>query len=402
MAMPIQTGVGVSTEKDPLLAVREAVRAASLNIRSEKIDLAILFSTPEFASTLTLKTISSILGENTPIIGCSGFAVISPAGIIRRGIAILLLELPAGVYLHSACVKESKAESGISLGEILGKKLLSGSKGMVRDLGIIFPGANLQEDPSLIYGLQEILGKSFPLISASASDIMKSQKTCLYFNQEMFTDGANGLLFGGKLDFGLGIRHGWHPLGKPRYITRCSANTVHEIDRQPAANIYKEYFACDLAELRKKLKYISLLYPIGVFLNEEEEYLLRSLRQIKDDGALVFQGNIPQNSLIRLMIGSKESCLNATKRAAEEARKNKNVNFVLVFNAVSRYIFLRRDAHKEIEILKENLPKDTPIIGLYTYGEEAPLRAISYHGQTYFHNQTVTVLAVAAKEKIIN
>jgi len=35
-----------------------------------------------------------------------------------------------------------------------------------------------------------------------------------------------------------------------------------------------------------------------------------------------------------------------------------------------------------------------PIIGFYTYGEQAPLKAISYHGHAYSHNQTIAVLAL--------
>jgi hypothetical protein len=69
-------------------------------------------------------------------------------------------------------------------------------------------------------------------------------------------------------------------------------------------------------------------------------------------------------------------------------------NFLLVFDSVSRYVLLRRDVARELEIIKEGFGNNTPIIGLYTYGEQAPLRAINYQGQAYFHNQTVTILNI--------
>ena len=94
---------------------------------------------------------------------------------------------------------------------------------------------------------------------------------------------------------------------------------------------------------------------------------------------------------------TKESCLQATQQAAEEVKiglRNQPPNFILVFDSISRYILLGRQAHREIEIIKESLGQDTPLLGIYTYGEQAPLKAIGYHGRAYFHNQTVAILAI--------
>ena len=187
------------------------------------------------------------------------------------------------------------------------------------------------------------------------------------------------------------------PLGKPRYVTKSSGNTVYEIDGVPAVNMYQEYFAFDLNRLRRELKRISVLYPMGIHLIGEEEYLLRNILSIEADGALVFQGNVPEGSPVRLMIGTKESCLTATLRAAEEVKKGllgRPCNFVLVFESVSRYILLGRQANKELDIIKETLGKDTPVIGIYTFGEQAPLKSINYQGKAYFHNQTISILGI--------
>jgi hypothetical protein len=319
----------------------------------------------------------------------------------------MLFSFSEDVDCSIACVKDIKTKTALSAGRELGAKLLSGFKAVRRDLSIIFSDGLMQEGSNLIYGLQERLGKSFPLVGASASDNLRLLKTHLYFNQEIFSDAACGMLWGGKLNFGLGIKHGWKPLGKPRRITKSSGNIVYEIDDASAAKIYEEYLACDLTRLKKELKYISIFYPIGIYLPGEEEYLLRNILSIKDDGSLVFQGDVPQDSLIRLMIGTRESCLAATQQAVDEAKKGlshptmdlkkrKIKNFVLVFDSISRYILLRRDANKELQIIKEALGKDIPIIGIYTYGEQAPLRATSYQGRAYFHNQTIAILALQA------
>jgi hypothetical protein len=194
-------------------------------------------------------------------------------------------------------------------------------------------------------------------------------------------------------------------LGKPRTITKSGGNIIYEIDGEPAVKIYEEYLARGLSELQKEIRRISILYPIGMYLAGEQEYLLRNILSIENNGSLRPQGNVIEGSTIRLMIGTKESCLNATRQALNGAKKilfapiveitkSEIKNFVFVFDSVSRYMLLRREANQELEIIKEGFGKDTPIIGLYTYGEQAPLKAISYQGQSYFHNQTIAVLNI--------
>lgn len=401
----MDVGIGLSKNKDPILAAKEAVRLAQINIRSSaKINLAIVFGSIELSSANLLQTISNSL-DNIPIIGCSGGVIISNQGITKHGVAIMLLSLPEEVYFNTAYVSQIKSKTSLSAGKELGDKLLYAFQGVRRDLSVILLDGLMGDSSSLISGLQEGLGRSFPFVGGLASDNLRFLKTHLYFNQEVLTDAACGILWGGKLTFGLGIKHGWKPLGKPRYVTKSSGNIIYEIDNAPAANVYAEYLACDWNKLKKELKYISVLYPVGIYLPGEEEYLLRNISSIEEGGALVFRGNVPEASQIRLMIGTKESCLAATQEAADEAKKDLATQalglkkgprnkFVLVFDSISRYILLRRDAHKELDIIKEKLGRQTPILGLYTYGEQAPLRAVNYRGQTYFHNQTISILII--------
>ena len=394
--MSIQVGIGISAEKDPLRAAQDAVRQAKINIETQKIDLAIVFSSLEFAYSAVQKTVSNLVGPVT-IVGCSSLAVFTRQGIFKHAIAIMLLSFPEEVSFNTACVKDISAKSTVLAGVELGEKLLSGFRNVRRDFSVILSDGLIHEGFGLLEGLQERLGRSFPLAGASTCDNLAVKKSYIYFDGEVFSDAACGILWGGKLNFGLGIKHGWKPLGKPRIVTKSSANVVYEIDGLPAATIYKEYFASDTNQLRSELKRISVFYPIGIYLPGEEEYLLRNILSIEDSGALVFQGDVPADSQIRLMIGTKESCLAATEQAIEEVKTgfgDRACNFVFVFDSVSRYILLGREAHKELEIIKQRLGKDIPIIGIYTYGEQAPLRAINYQGRTYFHNQTIAILGI--------
>lgn len=392
----INIGMGFSRIKDTAKAVKESAAQALSGIGQRKIDLAVIFTSIEHAYYTTIKSLARCLGP-MPTIGCSAAAIISDEGVSKTGVAILLLSFPKTIYLNTAFVKDIRAKGAFYAGKELGEKLLCEFSGVRRDMAIIFSDGLLEDNSSFIHGLQEKLGASFPLIGASASDNLQFNRTFVYSNQDVTGDAVSGIIWGGKLHFGWGIKHGWKPIGKPRYVTKAAANVVYEIDRLPAVNIYEEYLARNLSELKKELKRVSIFYPIGIYTRGEKEYLLRNVRSIGEDGSLIFQGDVPENSLIRLMIGTKESCLNATRQAADEIKRDfsaKRFDFAFVFDSVSRYILLGRDAHKELEIIKKTLG-NIPIFGIYTYGETAPLRAINYQGKTYFHNQTIAILGVA-------
>ncbi len=279
----------------------------------------------------------------------------------------------------------------------MGEKLVSKFSGVTRDFGLIFYDGLMAENWNFITGLQEKLGISFPLIAAAASDNLEFAKTSVFHNDRILQDAASGIVFGGKIMCGFGVEHGWNPIGKPRTVTKSIHNVVYEIDGVSATNVYEDYFACDLERLKKETRRISILYPIGMPLPDEKEILLRNILSIENNGSLIFQGNVPEGSSIRLMIGTKESCLEATKKAAISAQQRllgSPCSLVFVFDSMSRNALLGRDAKKEIQIIREVFGPDVPIIGACTFGEQAPLESINYKGKTYLHNQTITVLAI--------
>ena len=119
--------------------------------------------------------------------------------------------------------------------------------------------------------------------------------------------------------------------------------------------------------------------------------------EVDKQGSLICQADIPNNTKVRLMMGTKDSALNASIQALWEAkdavRKNKLV-FALIFDSLSRLKLLGRNAQKESGYIKEQL-KDIPFLGVYTYAEIAPLRALDYAGESYLHNESINVITFA-------
>jgi len=392
----MEISFGISQAKEHIQAVNEAVGHALIGLKNTPPSLAIIFTSSEFAHPLVLKATNNLLGE-IPIIGSSSQGIITNKGIFNYGFAILLVSLSTQTFFNTASVKNIDKESSLAAGENLATSLLYGFKNVHRSLSIIFSDKLITDGTNLINGVQEGLGRSFPLIGASSADNFAAQKTFQYINNELLSGSCSGILFGGKFNFGFGVKHGWLALGKMRIATESNNNVIHQIDGVPAAKLYEDYFAKDIMGLAKELHKISISYPIGVYLPGEKEYLLRNIVSIKDDGSLVTRGDIPQGSKIRLMVSTKESRLGAVSQACQEAQKNLaglKAKFVIVFDSAARSLLLGRQNQAELEVIKEEFGKDTPIIGMYTNGEQAPLKSINYLGRTYFHNQSINIIAI--------
>lgn len=394
--MSFKAVVGKSQKKDLLEAIREATHSCLLQLSNQEASLAIVFSSPQFAVPSLLKNIRLSLKSDLPIIGCSGMNIITCEGAQKEGLVLMLLA-SSRAKISCGSITISKDRGAYLCGEELGSQLLSSVKGYRREICFLLSDGLLEETSNLIKGLQNTLGKSFPFIGGGASDNLKFKQTSQYHNENILNKAAVAALFTGKLNYGIGIRHGWKPLGKIRTITDSQANVLKKIDGQKASHLYEDYFAKTLSELKKEILHINILYPIGIYLQGENEYLLRNVISLNDDGSIITQGDIPQGSSIRLMIGTKESCLDAARQAALQVKTslhNKQIDFAIVISSASRARLLGRNTDLEIKTIKEILGQDIPLAGFYSYGEFAPLGSMNYYGQTYLHNQAIAVLGV--------
>lgn len=397
--MGFKVAVGRSQSRDILEAVREAARSClSQGITIPEIHLAIVFTTPTFAIQSLPKNILLALDASLPLIGCSAVNVIAPEGVQKEGLVLMLLSLPSAKISYGSVDLTQHKDAFLS-GQELGSYLLSGVKGLRRELCLMLSDGLCENIPGVIKGLQNALGRSFPFIGAGASDNFKFKQSAQFCNDTILYKGTVAALFTGKLNYAIGIRHGWKPLGKIHTITESYANSIKKIDGKKAGFLYEDYFAKTLTELKKELLHINILYPIGMYLEGENEYLLRNVISINDDGSLITQGDVPQGSSIRLMIGTKESALEAARQAAAQVKtsmRNKNIDFALVMSSASRARLLGRNLDAEIQAIKEILGPEVPLAGFYSYGEYAPLGSISYYGQTYLHNQTIAIVGAGS------
>ena len=392
----LKVAVGKSQKKDISEAVEEATRSCLLRLPAQEASLALVFSTPSFSTAALLKKVKFALKPDCPLLGCSGMRIITPEGTQGEGLVLMLIALPKA-KISCGAIKLTPDDDAYLAGQGLGTKLISNVKEYRRELCLMFSDGLSEATSRLMEGLQNILGKSFPFIGGGASDDLRFKQTFQFYNEHILNKSAVAALFAGKLTYAIGIRHGWKPLGKIRVITDSNANVIKKIDGRKASELYEDYFAKGLAELKKEILPINALYPIGMYLQGEKEYLLRNVITLNDDGSIVTQGGVPRGSAIRLMIGTKESCLEAAAQAAlqvKAALRDKPIGLAIIISSASRAYLLGKNIDAEIKAVKTVLGPDIPLAGFYSYGQYAPLGSLSYYGQTYLHNQTIAILGI--------
>ncbi|MCM8778584.1 MAG: FIST C-terminal domain-containing protein [Candidatus Omnitrophica bacterium] len=399
--MSLKVGIGQSKNPVSFSAGKEAVKLALRDLKTDNPHLAFAFISATYDQEKAIEGIKSLLGE-TPLVGSSTAGEITPWGTTKHSLVVVVLksdELMFSLGWGEGINHDSRG-AGHKSALIANRKFLEtlSPEEFRRKVFMIFPDGLTGNCADVLRGIQEILGRSFPIVGGSSGDDFLFQKTYQYCQKLILTGSIVGVLMGGNLSFGIGSRHGWKPLGKPRRVTKAIANIIYEIDHQPAVSLYEEYFGEEVMELKTEpLASMAILYPLGMVVPGEEEYLLRNPTTITEEGALVCGAEIPEGEEVRLMIGNKETLIEAASHAALTALKNlqgAKAKLVVTFSSISRNKLLGRYTDNEIDAVQEIFGKGVPIVGFYTYGEQAPLTSEINIGQTYFQNASFTLLAM--------
>lgn len=388
--MSIDMGIGVSSEADVYAAGQQAARQVVAHLGGARPDLTLVFASLRFADPRMLRGVRSIT-DNARLIGCTDAGGIGTPGSFRRSVTVIGLKGKNG------------ARFVVSLGRDLSKALeattdevcavFQASDRQEAKALLVFPDGLTVSGSDLLRRLQSRLGR-VPIVGGSAADDFLFQRTFQFFDEQILTDSIPAALLCGDIAVGVGVYHGWVPLGRPRRVTKAIGNTVYQLDQRPAISIYEDYLGGRREEWTEDpLAQMAMTYPLGVLIPGETEYLLRDALRLGPDGALICTADLPEGSEVRLMIGEQESALEAARHAARQAIEHLgevHLKGALVFCSVARQKVLGGEYHGEVDVIRDALGgSGVRLGGFYTYGEHAPVS-----GENRFHNESVVVMAM--------
>jgi hypothetical protein len=219
---------------------------------------------------------------------------------------------------------------------------------------------------------------------------------------EVFTSGVVAAALGSHAPFGVGVGHGWLPVGAPMLATASAGNVVRELDGRPALGVYLGRLeqlgvTAPWEVLRspgwdaRVFAQVAALHPLG--LTRRHGHQIRSvLGGDAATGSLVCAAEVPPAAVVSVMTGDTESVLSGTDEACRSARAGLGGQpplGLVTFNCIARRSILgEAGAVLEADHIAAHA-EGAVVGGVYSFGEFART-----HGLPGFHNKTLAVLAV--------
>ena len=253
---------------------------------------------------------------------------------------------------------------------------------------LILSDGSLVNGSDLVDGLNESLKDKILITGGLAGDGAEFVSTLTGLNNKP----EEGLIvaigfYGKNLIVKNGSEAGWEIFGVEKSITKSEANKLYELNNQNCLDMYKRY----LGDASSKLPSAALNFPLAVLLPGNSKTVVRTILAIsEEEKSMTFAGNMPEGSIVRFMKTNFNSLIASAATAAEKTIENnkKEPDFALLVSCVGRKIVLGTRTQEEVDAVNQIFNENTPMLGLYSYGEIAPL---ANEKETALHNQTMTI-----------
>ncbi len=223
---------------------------------------------------------------------------------------------------------------------------------------------------TLLESLYEVFGGHYQYIGGGAGSLSFVQKPCLFSNQGLRMDCAQLTCI--ELPLSIGIEHGWHKFAGPFFVTGAYNNTITTLDYQPAFEVYRQVVEADSGKRFADGEFfdIAKAYPFGLERLSSDVVVRDPL--FVDGNKLICVGEVPANHIIYILKGEPDDLLAASHACANTAIQTQNPPVLaLLFDCISRTLFLQERFAEEVDNICSKLPAGTPLIGVLSLGEIA-------------------------------
>ena len=381
-------GVGESRATDATAAGREAATAATTG---DDARLVVVFASETYDLPALLSAIRAVCGADVPLVGCSTAGEISGGGPGDAGVVVTCFGGPG--FSISTSLATSASSDLRGAGAAAAACLADVTASEHRVLLLLTDGL-AGDQQEIVRGAHSVAGGGVPLVGGCAGDDLRMARTLQFFGNEIVTDAVVAAAVASDGPLGIGVRHGWRPVGETMLVTSSSGNRVFELDDQPALDMYFQRLGVpdDARVDAAAFTRFALTHPLGLNARGSEHHVRFIGDANFEDRSLGCIAAVPQGSLVRIMEGDAESVLDATDAACADALAPLGGTAplgLLAFDCIARRGVLGDDGIRtEVERISQT-GHGAPVAGFYTYGEIARTR-----GTSGFHNQTLVVLAV--------
>ncbi len=251
---------------------------------------------------------------------------------------------------------------------------------------------------ALVDGIATTAGSSVPITGGLAGDGDRFGTTWVLDQGVCRPDRVVAVgLYGDELEISSGSEGGWGIFGPARTVTRSAGNVLHELDGQPALELYKRY----LGELSSQLPASALLFPLAIRPPSGGDPLVRTVLAVDEEQqSMTFAGDIPEGWHAQLMRSSADRLVDGAGEAGAQCAAGSSgagAALHLAVSCVGRRLVLGQRTEEELDATIDALPAGSELIGFYSYGEIAP----GARGSADLHNQTMTLTSLSERSSTL-
>ncbi len=384
-------GCGISLAGDTDQAATESVRAALDGRAPTGNDLVLVFPTSHYEPQRFLDAAVRAAGP-AQVVGCTSYAAFTAEAHVTQG--AVAAYLPAAELSFGIAAEGSLSTDIFSTARRCTKSARDRAGGRAEhSVLLLLSDAIAGDQREVVRGSYLVTGATVPLVGGAAAEDSEAVPVTYQFAEgRAMTDGLVAVWINSPYPLGIGVDHGWYPIGEPMIVTRAEENVIHELDGRPAAEVYLANRGNDFLPLEiagRAFARATYDHPLGI-ATTSGRFEIRHILNRTDSGALVMFGHLSEQSVVNVMAGEAQDLVKAAGRAAGEAvgQLVTPPRGGLVFSCTGRVPALGAQVTAEAAAAHSAMG-GTPICGFYTYGEFARVT-----GSTGFHNATVAVLAV--------
>ncbi len=408
----MRIGIGLGTGRDPAKAARDAVRQAKKAVPNPS--LALVFAGVKLDQKKVHAALCRVL-DPAILVGGSSYAEITPAGVSKNSVAVLLLDYPkAGFAFAGSCIGTDPAGAGERIADELGPPPDR------CQLGLVISGVSDGRDDRLLRKLHDRLpGMPFfgGVPSGDHDAGMESplfSKGWQYVGPKLENEAASLTMIDlpSEVGLGFGFEHGWSPVGPLARVTKADGARVLAVDGIPAIDYYRQFFGADAS--REVL--LRSIQRFGFALHLEGEHAGKTLMKLpvrmdfKKGWIEYYPPEDLQGRRVQLIAASRQGLIGGAREAARRALgalKGRKPSLVIAVSCCTRSAWLNSRIDLEMDAAREVFGRSVPIFGFYSGGELLPFLssfeeasdASLPFGGSYYHTTTVGFMALSVPGK---
>lgn len=323
------------------------------------------------------------------VLGCSTAGEIFGDAVLDDSLNATAIEF-ADTRCEVRSIRVGSAEQSEAAGAALVRSLPAGPLAHV----FVLSNGSRVNGSALVRGMVGALPAGVAVTGGLAGDGALFERTLVTTNEATGDDAVAAVgLYGSSIRVGYGSMGGWDPFGPEREVTAVQGNVLHELDGQPALELYKKY----LGEHSAGLPGTGLLFPLSVRTRDGHTFVRTLLGVDNDANTLRFAGDIPQGSYARLMKANFDRLVDGAYGAASNRHQpldGGDAELAILISCVGRKLVLQQRTEEEVDAVRSVLGPGATFTGFYSYGEICPSAPSA---GCELHNQTMTITTLSER-----